>query len=540
MKNIFNSISVRRNKYNTFNLSFENKLSCNMGQLVPVMVQDVLPGDRFKVNTEQIIRLAPLSTPMMQRVDVYFHYFYVPLRLIWDDFEKFITGGVDGKQSPVSPFHEIYAGHKSLFNPGSLLDYLGYPSIDIPSPNCFNVDALPIRAYNLIYNNYYRDQNVPDDFAPVPKGSGFEQYTYEDENGDTQTCTLNELCQLRYRNWKKDYFTSALPFAQRGPAVQIPLVADNKLIFNPDGRTYTYVNGEEPTGNSPVELARGSFVDGDNQVVNIDNSQNLEVSSTWEDGTITDLRYAFKVQEWLERMARGGSRYIEQIKAFFGVNGDDYRLQRPIYLGGGKSPVVVSEVAQTSQTTSSSPQATLAGAGTNVSTNFAFNRSFKEHGFVMCIMSIMPKASYFQGVPRKYLRRDKFDYFWPQFAHIGEQPIYNQELFAQATPHGIYDSDGLVEDNVNNETFGYTPRYAEYRFNHDEVHGEFRDTLDNWHMARKFANLPTLNSEFLQCDDSSSYRPFAVTDDTVEHFYCQIYHKIIATRQIPRYGSPSL
>lgn len=548
---IFRSIQLRAPKPNFFNLSYENKLSCNFGQLIPVLCQDVIPGDELSVSTQHLIRLAPMVAPVMHRINVYMHYFYVPLRLIWDDFEDFISGGLGGRDAPISPyidFNMTSMTNPSLYKSSSLADYLGFPVQDT-SPNAgIRISQLPFRAYNLIYNEYYRDQNMlPQIQCAVPKGSGsdlgFEPIVKNSDQtgdfltyGDPRGAVYDELMSLRYRSWQKDYFTSALPFAQRGPQTHIPISFNGTLVNDDtiasevaavDGPLNPSDNLAFANNSAQTEMPIvGSISRND---VNIDVTKHTRVNVITADGTINELRRSFKIQEWLEKSARGGSRYIEQIYSHFGVKGDDYRLQRPVYLGGGKSPVVISEVQQTSSSDSTTPQGNLAGNGTSLSDNFCFKRYFKEHGYVIGIMSIMPVAAYFQGMPRKYTRDDKFDYYFPSFAHLGEQAIKNQEIYWQPG-----------NNSANQGDFGYTPRYAEYRFNNDEVHGAFRNSLDSWHLARKFANLPTLSQEFLDVNESDLYRIFAVTDPNVEHFYCQLYHKITAKRLIPKYGTPSI
>lgn len=555
---IFDSIQVKSPKYNKFDLSYMNTFSCNMGKLIPFFVQDVIPGDKLSVKKEHLLKMMPLATPMLQRVNVYFHYFFVPYRLIWDDFEKFITGGADGSATPAYP---VIGTNNTLFEVGTLPDFLGFPTNGKTTST--PIDAMPFRAYNLIYNNYYRDQNFEDPI-PVPLGSGNDM-SYTDEEGNSLVASFSDLTTLRNRPYPKDYFTSALPFVQRGPSAKIPLSTEVTIpagsIVRPNVGTvargsYPYtVDSNGKAANMVVDGVSGDRIgvgfspmtsspkDGES-ITNLNFSSisfpygfppaDTVATASNADGTIIELRRAFALQEFLEKSARGGARYIENLLSFFGVRGSDYRLQRPLYLGGAKNPIVISELLQTSQTTDDSPLGNMSGQGNSLGGGFMFKRFFEEHGLVLGIMSIMPKASYFRGTPRRWLRRDKFDFYWPQFAHIGEQPILSNELYSDES------NDGNTISNFNeNDVFGYTPRYAEYRFNNDEIHGQFRSTLKNWHMARDFTEVPNLNSEFLSVDDSQ-YRPFAVTDTQDDHFYVQIYNNVKALRKIPKYGSPKI
>lgn len=545
---IFSSISLRRPKRNTFDLSFENKLTCNFGQLIPVLCQDVLPGDKFKLRTEHLVRFAPMAAPIMQAVDVCFHYFFVPNRLIYKNWEKFIVGETNKNitEQDVEPDPSWFdyptvssnvSNFGSFVKNGTLADYLNFPTfdelpLDVQRGN-YKVDWLPFRAYNLIYNEYYRDQNLEAPL-PVPTGGYNSMYDYEDTDGVVKKCNFSDLMTIRYRSFKKDYFTSALPWTQRGPKVQIPLSMTSQLDYIGEGMTpiepSTPGNSAQIVSPGTLSVSTGHYLmDSSGRNVNVDVSETHEISSHTTDGTINDLRTAFKVQEWLERNARAGARYIEQIFSHFGVRSSDARLQRPEYLGGSKAPVVINEVTQTSSTVDGSEIGYQAGQGTSLSRSYIFNRRFEEHGFIIGIMSIMPRASYFQGYPRKYSRRTYLDYYFPEFAHLGEQAIKNEELF--------YD---IKSNNNNDGTFGYTPRYAEYRFNNDEIHGAFRGNMDFYHMARRFNNLPGLNKEFISTDDDSLYRPFNVQSQDEEHLYCQIYHDLKASRLIPRYGTPTL
>lgn len=510
---IFNQGQAARVKKNAFDLSHERKLSCNMSELVPILCEEVIPGDTFRLNSEIMMRLAPLISPVMHRVNVYTHFFFVPNRLVWDNWQKFITGGERGLDSPVHPFFQIDSFAADKYAPGSLLDHLGYSSVDTVTTK--KVNALPARAYNLIWNEYYRDQNLQDEVT-ILKSDGLDIST-----------SLNIL----KRSWEKDYFTSALPNTQKGGDVRIPLdtqsapieVADN---YSNGGKFYKVTDGT-PAANGTPDLQNGWLEDSlDTKTFYFPNGTLKADLSNVNIATVEDLRRATRLQRWLERNARSGSRYIESILAHFGVVTPDYRLQRPEYLGGGKTPVVISEVLQTSSTDATTPQGNLAGHGIAVGNTHTFQKSFNEHGFVIGILSVLPKTAYMQGMRRYHLRNDKFDYFWPEFAQLGEQPVYDIELYNN-------------KSGDNRDVFGYQSRYCEYKYIPSTVHGDFKDTLKFWHLSREFASEPQLNNEFIEADNIE--RIFAVDDEgATDKLWIQVYHNFKAIRPIPYFNSPTL
>lgn len=554
MANLFNSIRVKPPKMNRFNLSHDVKLTTTFGRLTPILVEDCIPGDIFKCNTEMLTRFMPLKAPIMQNINVYTHFFFVPKRLLWDKWREFITGGEDGKQAPIYP--RLVLTSKLDFDISSLADYLGFP---VPGPGTalhpdwygkLELDALPFRAYQLIYNEYYRDQNVEDE---VDIGI--------DLSGPVSDKTkVYPLLQLQNRCWQKDYFTSALPWAQRGDEVELPLQGSADLIYNSDAPRLAVGPADTafspsgyPVGNKPVRVNQyGQLVTDDAPIfVASDNKDSpafidtnfstdfLKKVITGVDlskvsaATINELRRAIKAQEFLEVGARGGSRYIEQIYSYFGVRSSDARLQRPQFLGGGKSPVVISDVLQTSQTSPDSPQATPAGHAISVQNSHSFKFRCEEHGYIIGILSVMPKPSYQQGLSRMFTKFDRLDHYWPQFAHLGEQEIKNSELFVD---YSLPPSDLSHKDSDG--TFGYTPRYSEYKYASDQVHGDFRGNLAFWHMGRIFDHRPGLNHDFLTSMKGSTDRQFPVTDLDVDNIWIQLHHNIKALRKMPKYGTP--
>lgn len=541
---IFSTVKNRRPKFSTFDLSHEVKLTCNIGELVPVFCQEVLPGDRFRVNTESLVRFAPMIAPIMQRVNVYTHFFFVPNRLLWDNWEDFITGGPDGKSSPLFP-QLLIPGNQT--NEGGLADYLG---IRPTNGGSMFVNALPFKAYQLIYNDYYRDQNLEESIDIHPELDGIIS---------SPDKLASDLSTLRTRAWHKDYFTSALPWTQRGDSVVLPLVGEAPVTVpgsSVHGDVIFDTLSDVPGSYNVSAVAQGPGVTGSRQglyknapgistedgriFASLSNVPDLHGSadmSSVSSVTINELRRANALQRWLEKNARGGARYIEQILSHFGVRVADYRLQRPQFLGGGKSPVMISEVLQNSASVDgSTPQANMAGHGVSASSNHAFTSQFYEHGFVIGIMSVIPYSSYQDGVPRVFGKFDKFDYAFPEFAHLGEQPIYNSELYV---PTRSQSGDAIILNEASG-VFGYTPRYAEYKFIPSSVHGDFRKSLDFWHMGRTFDSQPALNNDFVKCDDPNINRVFAVQDSDYDHLWIQLYNNVRAIRPLPKFGTPSL
>lgn len=338
------------------------------------------------------------------------------------------------------------------------------------------LNALPIAAYQAIYNEYYRDENLVTEV----------DYTLADGNN---TGDVVDLVKMRQRAWEHDYFTASLPFAQKGTAVDIPIGSidsDVAVNWNSDetasNQIQAYINGTL-VGNLGVGNTQGVSTIGTPKL--IAKTSDLDIQPT----TINDLRRAFRLQEWLEKNARGGTRYIENILMHFGVRSSDKRLQRPEYITGLKTPVIISEVLNTSAT-DQEPQGNMAGHGVAVSTGKYGNYFCEEHGYIIGIMSVMPQPAYQQGIPKTYLKSDPLDFFWPSFAHIGEQPVTNNELYAYTA---------TAED-----TFGYVPRYAEYKYQASRVAGDFRTILDYWHLGRIFATQPALNDTFIECTDRKS------------------------------------
>jgi hypothetical protein len=485
-----------------------------MGNLTPILTMECVPGDKFDIGCESLIRFAPMIAPVMHRMDVTMHYFFVPNRILWSNWEQFITDANSGAVMPFLTSDNFEPQYVVNYPTSSkTADYLGVP----PPPNfgtVTNINALPFAAYQCIYNEYYRDQNL---IAPI-------NYKLTDGNNNPTAPRFRELTDLRKRAWEHDYFTASLPFAQKGAAVDIPLgeISGDLLVRTSSGGG-TVLQGAGGNPNQTVANATSTPPFAPDQL--FVETDDVTVTPT----TINDLRRAFRLQEWLEKNARGGTRYIENILTHFGVKSSDKRLQRPEYITGVKSPVVISEIVNTTgQVTQPAevnpgiPQGNMAGHAVSVSSGRSGSYYCEEHGYIIGIMSVMPKTAYQQGIPKTFLKNDTLDYFWPSFAHIGEQPVENQEIYAYTA--------------TKEDTFGYVPRYAEYKYMPSRVAGDFRTTLDYWHLGRKFASQPSLNGAFVNCD--ATKRIFAVNNPVGDSLYCHVLNKIKAVRPMPKFGTP--
>lgn len=519
MPKIFEKIGARRPKTSSFDLSHEKKMSFNMGQLIPAYLQEILPGDRFTVKTETLLRLAPMIAPVMHRVDVTVHYFFVPNRITWKGWEDFITGGRDGDDASEMPVMNADAVNLH-FDVGSLADYFGIPIRPAGyaggTENYMPISQMPFRAYQKIWNEYFRDETIN---TPIV----IDQDDWSDPD------FINGLGALRNRSWQKDYFTSALPFTQRGAEINMPLEGTGSVTYTPTSFIKDVFG--VPLANQTTVTTNVSGQTRDDASTNLTRIENIdEVVLDSSSVSINDFRVAHRLQKWLEKQARGGYRYIETLLSHFGVQSSDARLQRPEYLGGGTQHVIISEVLNTTGTVDS-PQGQMSGHGISAGQTNSFSKRFEEHGYVIGIISVMPKTAYMQGMPRHFTRRDKLDYAWPEFAHLGEQEIKNREIYISAA------GDETIYANA---VFAYQQRYAEYKYAEDTVHGDFRDTLLFYHMARKFDTRPQFNEEFLEANPT--HRIFAVDDEdpAVHKLWCQLYNNVKADRPLPYFGIPTI
>lgn len=551
---LFTRVKTPKPPVNKFDLSHDKMLTAQSGKLYPILCQEMVPGDRFRVQSDMMCRTVPLVSPAFGSLKAYIHYFFVPNRLLWDQWEDFITGGEDGTDKPVPPYvtyGDLITDQKNRFSQtknvgqGSLFDYFGIPVVDDASGTSANstpVSLLPFRAYALIWNEYYRDQNVDtEENIETNKGGRIAL------GGNGQFSFWYH--QIHRRRWLKDYFTSALPTPQRGPDVMLPIQGQANVQLDPDWQaanagsrtTPTFrdldyaASGEELTqpgmlyGSASGGQTRYSFgadkPDGlaHHLVYDPNGSLSADLASATA-VTINDLRRAIALQKFYEISARAGSRYKEMIMGHFHVTPSDARLDRPEYLGGGVSTINITEVPQTSATGDISPQGNLAGKGFGIGRSNRSSFFAEEHGWLIGILSIIPDAVYFQGINKMWNRLNQEDYYWPTFAHLGEQPILKSELYAP------------FNQDTHDQLFGYAPRYAEYKYSPNTIHGEFRTTLANWTFARKLS-AANLNSEFLAVPDIDN--PYAVQDGS-DKYLIWISHRIDALRPMPYYGTPSI
>lgn len=454
----YNKTGPTRVGRSIFNLNYSKLFTCDMGQLIPVMHDEVVPGDIFKISNQVILRMQPMVAPLLHEINVYTHYFFVPNRIIWDSWESFITGGEDGTEAPTLPYASI--GGAGV---GSLFDYLSFP-ISLTLPSGFRPVMFPIYAYNSIYNEYYRAEEL------------------------ITAVSLTDL-NLKIRAWEKDYFTSSLTSQQRGVAPALPISGtidiDGK---NSDITLYNLTDTAENAlylmDDQNVEVA--DPISGSDKARWFDPSLEADLSSavTFD---ISDIRLAAQQQKFLERNSRSGARYTEQLRAHYGVSPRDDRLDRPEYIGGSKQPIITSEVLQTESSDATTPQGNMAGHGISVDSQYIGTYRVKEHGIIMGIMSVMPRTAYSQGVDRQWLKTTRYDYYFPEFANLSEQAVYEGEILASTV---------LSE---NQTIFGYQGRYDEYRTKRNLIAGDMRSTYDYWHLGRQFGSRPTLNQTFVEC-----------------------------------------
>jgi hypothetical protein len=529
-----------------FDLSHEKKLSFKFGQLVPIYWDDVTPGDIFRVSSEVFIRFAPMLAPVLHRYDVFTHYFWVPYRLLmtrldstYADWEGFITGDPESQfTNQVLPYVEINNGNKSNFEKGDLPDYFGIPPIDSGTTVSQTVDinVLPFMAYQLTYDEYYRDQNLQS--RQCGPGNNITM------QGGDRSAEISSILSMRYRNYEKDYFTAALPTAYAGASSDVELDIDTFGIGGDDGYFLSFSEASDVAPDAgDAKFIGGNYswkTAGGDSLYFRDGVQQSLVASL----EIYELRRAQALVRSLEAEQRGGKRYVEMLLGKFGVISDDYRSAIPQYLGGGKQHVQVSEVTNMSQTLDPTagvndgvggavvavdPQANLAGNALSVGKTNRFERRFTEHGIVLGIMSVLPRTAYQDGIERYWRKTDdRFEFFDPYLQGIGDQAIDQSEVY--------FDWTGSDKDDV----FGYAPRWSEYKFKNSSIHGDFRDDFDYWHSGIKLTAAPSLNANFIQCafNRDEVNRIFAVESSTVDKLYAQVFNSVRAIRQMRLHDIP--
>lgn len=583
----------------TFDRSSSVKTSFNVGQCVPFYLEEVLPGDTFKIKTSKVARMQTLKTPVMDDVFLDTYYFFVPNRLVWTHWREFMGENTVSDWIPENTYTipQITAPSGG-WSVGTIADYLGIPT----GVSNLSVNALPIRAYSLIVNEWFRDENLSD-----PLAIEFGDSTVSGSNGSTYTSDVAKGGLPFVACKTHDYFTSALPAPQKGPAVSLSVTGQSSelpvyTVKQPnvnfwDGKNTTasynayktVVNKSYPlmyeTYNAPKVTSTPDAVNPKIMQTgsrSLDGSQygliglNGDASSPyqtyiqagtginyhgWNDQnlssnafgssnsgltpvnlvagvgdlfsvvTINDLRQAFQIQRFYEKCARGGTRYIEIIKSHFGVTSPDARMQRPEYLGGNRLALNVRQITQTSSTTESSPMGDVAGMSVTTDSHFDFDKSFTEHGYIIGICVARYHHTYQQGLERTWNRKTKFDYYWPVFAHLGEQAIFNKEIYAQGS-------------SADAEVFGYQEAFADYRYKPNRVSGMMRTAsasgLDTWHFADSYASLPYLSDSWIREDKTNVDRTLTVSSSVSDQIFADIYVTNKTTRPMPMYSIPGL
>lgn len=542
----FSQVPQAKISRSRFDRSSSVKTTFNAGDLIPFYVDEVLPGDTFTIDTAKVVRMQTPLTPVMDNIYLDTYYFFVPNRLVWKHWVNLMGENTESAWIPETQYSvPQVTAPTGGWSVGTIADYMGIPT----GVDDLSVNAMPFRAYALIVNEWFRDENLQD-----PLNISLEDATQQGTNGANYItdCALGGKPFVAGK--LHDYFTSCLPSPQKGPDVTLPLLADGLIpvrtrdeeIPNPSNLSRIIMR---PIlgGKAPKEETVGlgfDLFDGGNGVyqrktypVTNGTNHSLGFTNMWVDvsegamASINSLRLAFQTQKYFEKLARGGSRYIESIKVNFDVTNPDYRLQRPEYLGGNRIPITINQVIQQSESTEKSPQGATTGQSLTTDKHSDFTKSFTEHGYVIGLMVARYHHTYQQGLSRMWTRKAALDFYFPVFANIGEQPVLNQEIYAQ----------GTAQDT---EVFGYQEAWAEYRYRPSICTGEMRSTyaqsLDSWHLGDDYKSLPRLSPTWIQEDKTNVDRVLAVQSTLANQFFADIYVKCKATRPMPVYSVPGL
>ena len=561
----FSDLPAAEIQRSIFDRSSTHKTSFDVGYLIPIYVDEVLPGDSFKMESSKVVRLQTMLTPIMDNMYLDTYFFFVPNRLVWTHWKEFMGENTDSAWIPQNTYTvPTIAAPSGGWNVGTIADYFGIPTgVAFSNSTDIRVSALPFRAYALICNEFFRDQNVTDPLNIT--------LTDSNQTGSNGSSYINDVANggIPFKVAKyHDYFTSCLPSPQKGPTVTVNLANQKAPVFTFNEQVPDYRSSAGPSiapliasyGPSPVydkigispanstDWLEGRPYQGASSYANA-LSQNwlngMYPENLWADISaaagisINELRLSFQLQKFYEKQARGGSRYIEVLKSHFGVTSPDARLQRPEYLGGNRIPLNVHEVTNSAQST----QDFLGDLGAKSATSdvhYDFEKSFTEHGFIIGLCCVRYDHSYPQGLERFWNRRNFYDYYWPVFANIGEQPVRKAEIYANLTNITRVD----LQDPNSTPIFGYQEAWAEYRYKPDRVSGEMRpgisNTLASWHLSDYYTSSPSLSDSWIREDKTNVDRVLAVQSSAANQVFADFYFKCIATRPMPMYSIPGL